>query len=110
MISENKLKQAINNCFWPGRYQIIQRRNVTYYLDGAHTPESMKSCCEWFRSKVAKSQHVKVLIFNTIGDRSSENLLKQLRSCDFDHVYFVPNVAVENRSKGKTFGRTYKNH
>ena len=36
-------------CRWPGRNQIIQRREVTYYLDGAHTPASMNCVAEWFK-------------------------------------------------------------
>lgn len=75
-----------------------------YYLDGAHTPESMKSCCKWFNSKTRNDQKIKILIFNTIGDRNSEHLLKQLVKCEFDYAYFVPNVATANNSsKGNTF-------
>lgn len=30
------------DCRWPGRYQVLHRKNVVYFLDGAHTPESME--------------------------------------------------------------------
>jgi len=29
-------------CRWSGRSQIIKHQSVTYFLDGAHTPASMK--------------------------------------------------------------------
>ena len=29
-------------CHWSGRSQIIKHQSVTYFLDGAHTPASMK--------------------------------------------------------------------
>ena len=29
-------------CRWPGRNQKIHRENVTYFLDGGHTPDSLR--------------------------------------------------------------------
>ena len=31
-------------CRWSGRSQIIKHQSVTYFLDGAHTPNSVKVC------------------------------------------------------------------
>ena len=39
-------------CKWAGRNQVVVRGNVTYYLDGAHTPESVNASAEWFLSEV----------------------------------------------------------
>ncbi|KIZ04965.1 folylpolyglutamate synthase [Monoraphidium neglectum] len=42
---------------WPGRSQVVEDEEfaeqgggsrLTFYLDGAHTPESMAACAEWF--------------------------------------------------------------
>lgn len=33
---------GLEQCWWPGRNQIIKKGRVSYYLDGAHTPQSMK--------------------------------------------------------------------
>lgn len=33
---------------WPGRSQILHFKGVTFYIDGAHTPESIEACMEWF--------------------------------------------------------------
>ena len=38
---------------WPGRCQTIidpTRAGVTWYLDGAHTVESLECCMQWFTS------------------------------------------------------------
>ena len=38
---------------WPGRCQTIPdptRDRVTWYLDGAHTAESLECCMQWFVS------------------------------------------------------------
>lgn len=41
---------------WPGRCQIVpdgKKDDVTWYLDGAHTEESLQCCLEWFVSPEA---------------------------------------------------------
>lgn len=102
-ISEKAIQQGIYKCFWPGRYQIIYAGNITYHIDGAHTVESMVTCSDWFKKKTALRSHAKVLIYNATGDRSSENLLKELYSCNFDCVYFVPNVATKAKTEGTSY-------
>lgn len=43
--------QGIDNCFWPGRLQVIQySAHTTLFLDGAHTIDSIKVCAEWFKN------------------------------------------------------------
>lgn len=47
---------GINGTFWPGRSQVVEDRetgpggasNLTFFLDGAHTPESMQVAAQWF--------------------------------------------------------------
>ena len=31
---------------------MVNRGSVTYYLDGAHTPESVRACADWFLSEM----------------------------------------------------------
>lgn len=33
---------------WPGRYHVVDQQYAKFYLDGAHTKESMKVCAQWF--------------------------------------------------------------
>lgn len=41
--------QGLRNCRWPGRYQKIKADYAQFYLDGAHTKESMEICVDWFK-------------------------------------------------------------
>lgn len=38
---------------WPGRCQILHLEGATFYVDGAHTPESTEACVDWFIRAVA---------------------------------------------------------
>ena len=33
---------GLRKCYWPGRSHVIERGDVTFYLDGAHTPDSIQ--------------------------------------------------------------------
>lgn len=39
---------GLARAFWPGRSQILRLLDATFYVDGAHTPESIEACVEWF--------------------------------------------------------------
>ena len=46
-------KHGLATAKWPGRCQTIidpTRAGVTWYLDGAHTVESLECCMQWFVS------------------------------------------------------------
>jgi len=40
---------------WPGRFQAIQDGGISWYLDGAHTKESMILAVKWFYAQVHSS-------------------------------------------------------
>lgn len=92
------ISEGLRDCRWPGRYQILRRGDVLYFIDGAHTPESMQKCAEWFIQSSSheklqtKSHKCRVLLFNSTGDRSSESLLSPLLKCAFDYAIFCPNI------------------
>ena len=49
----DSFKQGLINTKWPGRCQTILdpgRPDLTWYLDGAHTIESLECCLKWFVS------------------------------------------------------------
>lgn len=55
LVAPSPLPEAIvrglERTSWPGRCQVAQdkeKEGVTWYLDGAHTVESLKCCGEWF--------------------------------------------------------------
>lgn len=92
IISSNKITTALANCKWPGRTQILRANVADFFLDGAHTIESMVNCVSWFK-RVSRETSNKFLMFNITGDRNSLELLKLLRPLNFDRVYFAPNYA-----------------
>jgi len=81
---------------WPGRNQVVRRKKVEYYLDGAHTEESMLVCVDWFsKACVVKNQTTvyRVLLFNATGDRDVKTLLGPLTNLDLDLVIFCTNLS-----------------
>ncbi|CAA7259893.1 unnamed protein product [Cyclocybe aegerita] len=107
------------NTRWPGRCQTVvdpKRLRSTWYLDGAHTVESLECCMQWFVSpgvgiplqKAADlSTSTRVLIFNCTSGRSGESFLGRMIETTrlrlalhkgekdavlFNHVIFCTNV------------------
>lgn len=46
-----EIVEGLLNCYWPGRCQTICYRNITIYIDGAHTIDSLQLCVDWFITK-----------------------------------------------------------
>ncbi|XP_069689535.1 folylpolyglutamate synthase, mitochondrial-like isoform X2 [Periplaneta americana] len=92
----SKVALGLRFCSWPGRNQIIHHGLFHYFLDGAHTVESLWFCADWFiRNSGAilnKSTPFRVLIFNCTGDRDPKTLLMPLLCCGFHLVVFCPNT------------------
>ncbi|KAJ7765018.1 Mur ligase [Mycena maculata] len=109
--------RGLENARWPGRCQTVTDPvfpTTTWYLDGAHTFESLECCVQWFVSPGVGLQAdtakpgPRILIFNCTSGRSGASFLKsmhshiatQLKSYDsdetvssfFDHVIFCTNV------------------
>jgi folylpolyglutamate synthase len=84
---------GLESCFWPGRGQKIplENHNITLYLDGAHTPESMEACRKWFFEKATTSPNLKVLVFNCNTSRDPSTLLSAMATSHFDRVIFSTN-------------------
>lgn len=95
---DNATAYALKTCTWPGRNQIITRKGKNgtymYYLDGAHTAESIQQCVEWYLNTVKEhgGSVPRTLIFNATGDRDVAILLKPLVQCHFHTVLFSPNL------------------
>uniref|UniRef100_A0A8C7EPA2 tetrahydrofolate synthase n=1 Tax=Neovison vison TaxID=452646 RepID=A0A8C7EPA2_NEOVI len=108
------MRHGLRDTEWLGRTQTLQRGPLTWYLDGAHTVSSVQACVRWFRQALHRSQRpnrgreVRVLLFNSTGNRDSEALLKLLQPCQFDYAVFCPNLTeVSSASNaGKATGLT----
>lgn len=44
----HKMAEGLEKCSWPGRTQVLHKDKVTYFLDGAHTSDSIAYCMRWF--------------------------------------------------------------
>ncbi|KAL5275126.1 FPGS family protein, partial [Megaselia abdita] len=86
------LKQ-LENFQFPGRCQNVKIRNLNFYLDGAHTIESIILASRWFIESTKGSSNEKVLVFNLTGDRDPLKLMKVLyENCKLSLVCFTPNT------------------
>lgn len=53
--------QGLQQCVWHGRAQVVVDESVeppsslSFYLDGAHTPESSVTCASWFAEAIGSS-------------------------------------------------------
>uniref|UniRef100_A0A8D2D2C6 Folylpolyglutamate synthase n=1 Tax=Sciurus vulgaris TaxID=55149 RepID=A0A8D2D2C6_SCIVU len=92
------MRHGLRDTEWPGRTQVLRRGPLTWYLDGAHTTSSVQACVRWFRQALRCSERpscgpeVRVLLFNSTGDRDPAALLKLLQPCQFDYAVFCPNL------------------
>lgn len=88
---------------WDGRCQTIRNSpgydRVTWYIDGAHTVESIRGACAWFRGAVTRYDVPRVLLFNQQERDKATQLLQHLYESmretpqmAFDHVVFTTNV------------------
>lgn len=78
--------------------------NLTFFMDGAHTPESMTLCAKWFtharrpgeEEATRDSDDEVALLFNIMDERSPEELLRPLHEglraegVAVHRAYFVP--------------------
>lgn len=109
-------REGLKRVIWPGRGQLLDIRdtkysekskNVTWYLDGAHTTESLQVCADWFRENALQQQTKvsRVLVFNCTNGRDGPKLLNVIGKIHpevkFDHVIFTTNVTFR---KGYTAG------
>lgn len=95
--------------------------SLVFYLDGAHSPESMEICAKWFshatkddrrltssveQSQTSRSQ--KILLFNCMSVRDPMRLLPHLldtstqNGVHFDLALFVPNQSQYNKLGSNT--------
>lgn len=96
---DNDYLDAIEECKWSGRFEKLQLKNkCTFYLDGAHTVESLTYCIDWFKNECLNEQIknrklFKILIFNCTGYRDYYQLLSPLIKAEkFDLICFTTNL------------------
>lgn len=74
---------GLESVSWPARCQYVPDGNTEWFIDGAHTPESLTATAQWFHSRyslASASPHpptATMLIFNQ-ADRDAKPLLTAL--------------------------------
>jgi len=110
-IASDRTRDALRKTRWPGRCQVfesLQFSNLTFFLDGAHTKESIESSIDCFSKaslEMERKQHgktlLRILLFNCTGYRNPGDLLTPILSCrqvSFDTVLFSPNKVLKEKS------------
>ncbi|KAK9817171.1 hypothetical protein WJX72_010631 [[Myrmecia] bisecta] len=111
--------EGLTSCYWPGRGQVVEDvsevpgqspSRLTFFLDGAHTPESMVTCGEWFAATAGPAGRAlhngtgtagpallqRVLLFHCMQERSPQLLFSRLvttlkdNGTGMHHAVFVP--------------------
>eukprot|EP01138_Halocafeteria_seosinensis_P005745 gb/GECG01005873.1/.p1 GENE.gb/GECG01005873.1/~~gb/GECG01005873.1/.p1 ORF type:complete len:546 (+),score=60.21 gb/GECG01005873.1/:1-1638(+) len=92
---------ALQETEWPGRAQRLKvelpdgvstsrREGITFYIDGAHTAQSMMACEAWYKNFSLKTKSTRVLLFNCSHEKNAVDLLLPLFRCNFGAVHIVP--------------------
>ncbi|KAL2076193.1 hypothetical protein VTL71DRAFT_1136 [Oculimacula yallundae] len=97
---------GLEQVVWRGRCERKLDGDIIWYLDGAHTADSIKVAANWFSNECADQAGPRVLIFNQQGHRESVELLEGLynaikfqNTIKFDHVIFCPTVPSAQAAK-----------
>ncbi|KAI1942771.1 Folylpolyglutamate synthetase [Ophidiomyces ophidiicola] len=96
--------QGLENLSLRGRCEIIQHDRQHWYLDGAHTEQSLEAACSWF-GKISQTKNAtRVLIFNQQSARDTFALLKTVHhtlydklKLPFQHVIFCTNITFRRK-------------
>jgi len=93
-------KKGLETVKLGGRCEIRRENNITWYIDGAHTRESINVATNWFNKETINESDNKILIFNQ-QTRNGHHLLSELFSIlstnnqnkqPFNHVIFCTNT------------------
>lgn len=97
--SSEKAKVGLQGTTFAGRCQVLndsQTSGVTFFLDGAHTTESMKATVKWLSQALAQSSEEgtdaqNVLVFNCAHTKPVRSILEAILNAElgFRKVYFV---------------------
>ncbi|CCF55817.1 hypothetical protein KAFR_0A03820 [Kazachstania africana CBS 2517] len=104
MIAADKVDSVIPTEFleglastrWEGRCQTIIRGKNHWYIDGAHTKDSIEAASGWFKDVTSSSDRRKIILFNQ-QTRDANSLVQHLLSVltpsiKFTNAIFTTNV------------------
>lgn len=104
----NTIRRALEGVVSRGRCEVKVTDKINWYLDGAHTADSIDIAVRWFHTCKTSTHGPRVLIFNQQGHRESMELLERLFTiakaigAQFNHVIFCPSLPpVDSVRKGE---------
>ncbi|CAG5129916.1 unnamed protein product [Candidula unifasciata] len=110
---EMNVIKGLSRCLLHGRTEIIRRDHVTYYLDFAHTQESMEHCTAWFQKASAEeavtlnAKVARVLQFYCLSVKDPQKLLPILKNVHFDGATFCWSKASDFEPLGQHSDQRY---
>jgi folylpolyglutamate synthase len=109
--TKSKLTQftldGLMNTKWPGRSQIVNESKRTWYLDGAHTADSVNACVDWFVNQLSSDVKKICLLYNAANGRNGlemiEIISKKLKNLENIQVQLVtcPNIIYKEDGLGR---------
>lgn len=102
-------RNALQQTKWRGRMQRVDMspEEMTLWLDGAHTEESVRLALSWFLDNTAGSQRKRALICNFKANKVYREIISLLAVQQWDAVVFVP-LADRDRMKAPDPQQTWE--
>ncbi|KAK2594806.1 Folylpolyglutamate synthetase [Conoideocrella luteorostrata] len=110
-----EMKDGLENTVFRGRCEVKTEEKVVWYVDGAHTADSLKMSSRWFADEIANSTAPRVIIFNQQGRTEAVDFLDSIQKTTsrssskkpaFDHAIFCTNVTYVKEG----YKRDFVNH
>lgn len=100
IIETKSIIEGLLTCDWAGRMHIVNYKTIRFFFDGAHTIESIAQCVYWYNNnKDTEKNHKEILVFNTTGNRNSEQFLNFIKT----HTRFIKSCFIPNAGGTNTF-------
>lgn len=97
-----KFIKGLKETIWEGRCQHVKTGNINWYIDGAHTLESIQAASHWFKKECDQKENKKILLFNQ-QTRDAKELITAMantlgNTVKFEKAIFTTNVTWESGS------------
>merc|ERR1711865_1178099 len=111
--------RGLERCCWPGRSQAVKAVGCSWFLDGAHTMESMEQCLRWFKATQVQQDEAtatdkprRVLVFGCQDDKNVESIFQVFKSSElaFDTVLFCPPSGAEGTEWEESLQAMWSEH
>ncbi|WP_424244749.1 dihydrofolate synthase/folylpolyglutamate synthase [Elusimicrobium posterum] len=77
-IKEAAVKKGFSNISFPARFDILNKKNNTFIIDGAHNPQAVQSTVELFKQSPYYKGGSGTLVFAAMEDKDYKTMLKIL--------------------------------